>query len=370
MSPTEGAPAQPDPDRAAGWWMDGDAEEPGPASGPAPDWPDEAAGRLSDRDRLRAAELQLVHALLLHLSDQEGLGSQARIDRAVQAIRQLPPGTTAEETKAVRRVERPRRRVGLLARWAVAASLLAAASWFYLSTSNPALAALDRIVQAMDDPVDRTYEISVEPADHPAPRGPGRKPPPRGDGHPPPENPRPGLDNAILYARGADQTVLYRSTPGGRWVISGSNRRENWLIRPDRPVLVSSDPKAFRIPMPENLATIPLVDIRLSLTSLRHGYELEELPPEGLDDGSSTLWRHLRARKIVPATKGPNAVSIWFHPTTSLIGRVDFEQVHMQGRPEPRQMTISLVSTEPLPANWFEHAAHHAPDAVLEQVAP
>ena len=69
----------------------------------------------------------------------------------------------------------------------------------------------------------------------------------------------------ILYARDGIQFVLYRWTPSGNPVINGSNSRENWLIRPGRPILVSRDP-AFRIPMPENLATVPFVDIRSSLT--------------------------------------------------------------------------------------------------------
>ena len=81
-------------------------------------------------------------------------------------------------------------------------------------------------------------------------------------------------------------------------------------------------------------------------------------------------WRVLRAVKIDSATKGPKGVSIWFHPTTHLLGRVRFDQVHLQGRPEPRRMTISLISQQPLPANWFDHDAHHAPDTPVERVAP
>jgi hypothetical protein len=237
-------------------------------------------------------------------------------------------------------------------------------------TSNSALAALDRVIRAIDDQVDRTYEIAVEPADHPGARELEQTP---SEGRPnslPPEQRRPGLDGAILYARGGSQFVLYRSTPSGNPVINGSNGRENWLIRPERPVLVSSDPGAFRIPMPENLATVPFVDIRLSLTSLRHAYQIEELAAEKLAQDDPTPWRHLRARKIDRATQGPNVISIWFHPTTNLIGKIGFERMHLQGRPEPRRMTIALTSRQPLPANWFDHDAHHSPDTPIERVAP
>jgi len=251
-----------------------------------------------------------------------------------------------------------------------ASLLIAAACWFLWSGSNPALAALDRVLEAMDDPVDRTYEISVEPGEGPELREGGRKPPERGASRLPPEDRRPGLDGALLYVRNGNQFVLFRSTHSGELVINGSDGVEHWLIRPGRPVLVSTDPGAFRIPMPENLATIPLVDIRASLTGLRVAYQIEELAAERLAEDDPTRWRHLRARKIDRATKGPKTVSIWFHPATNLIGRIRFEQMHLQGRPEPRCMTMSLVSHQPLPANWFDHDAHHAPDTPIERVTP
>jgi hypothetical protein len=246
-------------------------------------------------------------------------------------------------------------------------------SWLYLSGSNPALAALDRVVRVMDDPVDRTYEISVEPMDHPALPERARKPSEHETNVVPPEDRRPGLDGAILYVRGRNQFLLVRSTPNGKLVINGGNGRENWLIRPERPVLVSQSPGAFRIPMPENLATfatVPFVEIGDTLTGLRHAYQVRELAAERLTEDDPTQWRHLEARKIDPATKGPKVVSVWFHPTSSLIGQIRFEQMHFQGRPEPQRMTISLLAHQPLPANWFDHAAHHSPDTPIERVAP
>ena len=400
------------PRRLAGWWTDGNAEPEEPlfpaAFGFEP--PDETAGPLPDQARLRAADMQLLHALLLHLNSQEPARRQTRIDRAIQTIRLAPQPTPEQEAETgvcaettcpgiaklgddlhhpplysggARRgsstiqhpptpgaTDGPRRsqRVRRLVPWAVAASvLIAVASWSYLFSSNSAAAALEQIVQAIDDAVDRTYEISVEPTDDPAKREP--LPPGGGADDRPPQDRRSGLDGAILYARGGNQFVLYRSTLGGNVVISGSNGRQNWAVRPNGSVLVGSNRSDFRVPMPENLAAIPFVDIRLSLTNLRHGYQIEELPAETLDD-ATTPWRHLRTTKLDPATRGPKAVSIWFHPTTHLIGRIRFEQIHLQGRPEPRRMTLSLISHQPLPSDWFDHEAHHAPDTPIERVTP
>jgi hypothetical protein len=320
--------------------------------------------------RCGAADIQLVHALLLYMNEREAAGRQARIDRTMRTVRQPTAASLglAGEAELVSRP--PRRRVGALVRWAVAASLLiAAVAWFYVSAANPALAALDRIVQAIDDPIDRTYEITVEPTDDPGPQGARPKPLASGMHGRPLEDRRPGLDGAVLYVRADNQFVLYRTTLNGDVVVNGHNGRQSWLIRPKRPVLISDDPTQFRLPVPENLATIPLVDLRSSLTELRHGYRLEERAPESLDDGGPVLWRHLRAEKIDSATKGPRAISLWFHPTTHLIGRVRFEQMHWQGRSQPGQLTVSLVSTQPLPAGWFDHDAHHAADVPVEGAA-
>ena len=152
----------------------------------------------------------------------------------------------------------------------------------------------------------------------------------------------------------------------GKSLINGSNGREHWLVRPERLVLVSNDPSEFRIPMPEDMAAIPLAGIRLCLSRLRSGYELKELAAEAVVEGSSVRcatgreqdrFRHERAE----------TVSIWFHPTTNAVGKIEFDQIHFQGRPEPRRMTMTLVSSEPLPADWFEHAAHHPQQTPVEK---
>lgn len=364
MSRPEDLPDGREIDHLTGEWMDGDAESVPSASEPASENL-ATAGRLSDKQRRAAVDLQLLHAILLHLNHREPADRQARIDRAVDAIRQLQSNTAGRATETAARRWLDRRRLAPLVRWAVAASLLAAALvWLSVPSSNAALAALDQVVEALDSQADRTYRISVRPADTPAPRPPGGSSPrPRERA----AEQRAGLDGATLYARGGDQFVLVRLSPDGRPVINGFNGREHWFIRPDNPVEVSSDPGAFRIPMPENLAAIPFADIRATLTSLREEFRVKELPAERLDGKGGTLWRHLQAGKRGDS-KGPRQVSIWFHPTTNLIGRIDFMQIRFQGRPEPRDVTISLVDQQPLPANWFDHDAHHSPATPVSPV--
>lgn len=394
MNAREGAPTPSDGDRVPGWWMDGDAEAQMRRGSSAV-----AIGPplyVDDRERERWASHQLVHAILLHFGKGEPASRKARLERAIQAVRESTEGLS--EPQFVRPKSTARPRVRSLVRWSVATSLLVALGvWLSTLPSSAALASLDRVVQAMDNQVDRTYEITVdggdarvnEPPREPGPKPPRRDPddrrPPPNDRPPPPDDRplpppddrtppapdrRPGLGGAILYARSGRQFVLFRAAPGGKTVINGSNGVENWLIRPEKAVLLSSDPGEFRIPMPENLAAIPLVDLRSSLVDLRRGYRLEDLPAQTLDDGTMTLWHRLRARRLDAATKGPETVWLWYHPTTNLLGRIEFDGIYLQGRLEPQRMTIRLVSTASLPDNWFEHSAHHAANTPIERVAP
>ncbi len=369
MSSSDDARLRAEFDRILGWWMDGDAGT--AARGHLPEaTPELPVGALDDRTFSAAAGMQLVHALLQHLDDREAAARKTRIERVLAAIHQESVHGIEAPRPAMVSVQR-RRHVGAMLRWAAAVSLLiGVASWVYVATSNSAIAALARVVEAWDESTDRTYEISVEPSDSRAEHKAGPKPSRPESGTPPPTDHRPGLDRAVLYVRGGNQFVLYRPTVKGQMVINGSNGRENWLVRPKRPVLVSSDPSDFRLPMPESLATIPFVDVRSTLLDLRYGYDIKEGPAEPLSADDPTQWRHLHARKIDPVTKGPRAISIWFHPTTSLIGQIRFEQVNLQGRQQPRRMTISLVSTRTLAADWFDHGAHHAPETTVEHAVP
>ena len=116
--------------------------------------------------RLCTADLQLLHALLLHSSCHETARRKIRIDRAIQAIRRISDSTTGPAVGAAVSAGRSFRRTRRLIQWAVAASLvIVIVHWLYLSSSNPAFAALEQIVQAIDAPMDRTYQIFVEPSD-------------------------------------------------------------------------------------------------------------------------------------------------------------------------------------------------------------
>jgi len=334
-------------------------------------------GNFDPATRRRAAELQLVHALLQGLYEQDTALREARVQSVMARIGQpvAEPGISnqpairtltvgARHPAALLHISRSR-----LVRWASAACLLLVVGLLIWRLSPPpVLAALERVVAEMAKPVDRTYMIRVS-SDEDRRHGGRRNAGPDamlGDGErldrasdESRRNPI-SLDEAVLYLRSTDQFVLYRRAKDGRLVVSGSNGRESWLVHPKGPVLVSDDPHAFRIPLPQDVAQIPFVDIKATLLRLREGYRIEPLPDEPLDSDPTTLWKRLRAEKIRPSQKGPKWITIWYHPQTYVLGRLVLERLHMQGRPELKRLAITLIDESPLRADWFEHTAHHA----------
>ena len=165
MSTFDDAMLPPDYDRFEGRWMDGEPVE--TAGSPEPDTVHEHLAASNDGERLSQARRQLVHALLLHLDKSGPSAQQERVDRALRGIRDLPDhdrDSPQTQGSLCRRLRWP-------IRLALAASLLVGVGIsFYALSSNAAPAALDRVVQAIDDSGDRTYKISVEPPDDPVSR--------------------------------------------------------------------------------------------------------------------------------------------------------------------------------------------------------
>jgi len=352
MSAPGRQPSQEIADRLVGEWLDSQ-----------PDQTDhDAAGSggetLSAAQRRRVADLQLVHSLLTHVYDPDEAGRERQIQKAMWRIRS--EGGMLPEPAAARRSRRLARR---LISWSVAAAaaILLVVSLVSLFSSNPAVAALDRMIAAVEQAGDRTYSIRMWD------QRPGIRRDRRHRGAEPPDARKASLDGATLYLRGRNMFVLERPTSTGRTVVNGFDGSQSWLIRPKRPVLVSDDPTRFRIPMPEDLAGVLSLDMRATLDRIRDSYEVEYLGPRSFGEGTDRAWTHLRARKRDRRVRGPKVIKLWSHPDSDLLRRIVFENVKVQGQPTLRHIAIDLVSERPLPADWFTHSAHHPSGVPIEE---
>jgi len=311
----------------------------------------ESPGPLNAEQGRRAAGLCLVHSLLVQLADRDMPAKEHRIRRLMRRI---------DAEHRWRRFVRP------LVRYGVAAVLILSAVSLYLNLpTNTAMASMDKMITAMDSSGDRTYMIRVEgtPGDN-APPPPGAPPDRRRE-----TGQRAGLDGATLYLRGGDKFVLIRPTPSGRPVINGCDGQTRWLIRPDKPVLVSNDPQAFRIPMPKDLEAILTLDLKSTLLQIRDHYRVKFIDEARDDRTPNRSWIYLDADRRSRDFPGPKNIELWADADTDILQRIEFADIHLQGDPAPKRLILELVGQNPLADNWFTRQAHHPQDAPVDFVS-
>ncbi len=242
---------------------------------------------------------------------------------------------------------------------AAAAVLIAglATLWFSVgtSTASAAIRELDRIIVNSMRSKDRTYEIVVE--DIATDR--------RGKGPESQRPPKPPLDGATLHVRSGNQFVLLRKTQQGLPFITGSNGKQSWSINTRGPVRVSSDIHRFDHDLPGHETSVPLTNLHEGLQQLKYAYDLtfSTLGPEEYRPQDGHEARLLIAVKK-PKERGPQRVEIVYDSITGGVMRVRF--VQMPYGPDRLDLRLSLLSEEELPANFFEHTSHHAPDRKVE----
>lgn len=209
-----------------------------------------------------------------------------------------------------------------------------------------ASAALDRVINAMEKTVDRTYQITVlETAG--AEAGTSHA----GRGRFPPAN---HLDGAKLWLRGPGEFVLSQSLPNGQTRIIGGDGSGSWSMRGDGPVRFSTDPQRFGRAIFDNSGEIAFLNLRTQLEEIRSLYQIE-----WLDRASRQTWK-LRGLRRTHEQGGPREIELWFQPDSGLLEKMILRHLP-RGNGGPRSIAITLRTTEPLPPDFFNHTRHHEP---------
>jgi len=353
---TEPNESENDPvDRLSNQWLDaepGDSELNKSAM--------DALESLDGKQLCRAADVQLVHAMLMGLAENSKDARQRRVKKLMESIR-ADWKKQAKEKAA--RPQKPHRYVGPAIRWGTAAMVIISLAVLLTSLpSNKAMATIDQMIAAIENAGDRTYSIIVrDQKTGRRDRRAGKFAVERRNRHE-----RVVFDGATLHLRGRGKYVLCRYTPSGQTVINGSDGQTNWLIRPRRAVLVSNNPQAFRIPMPEDLANLLTLDFSDTLQQIRERYKIKYLGTVPVEQDQEPSWSYLHATRQNRRFKGPRVIRIWAHPDTGLLRRIEFADIQLQGDPEPKKLIFDLRDQKPLPENWFTHTAHHSEDAEVD----
>ena len=320
----------------------------------------EVSESLDKKQLRRAADVQLVHAMLLGIAENNKDARQNRIRKLMQLIRADRHKQTAEKVTIPLKKYRY---VGPAIKWGTAAMIIIGITILLTSLPpNKAMATIDQMILAIENAGDRTYLIIVrDQKTGRRDRQPSRFTVQRSN-----RQERAGLDGATLYLRDRGEYVLYRYTPSGQTVVNGSNGQTNWLIRPRREVLVSNNPQAFRIPMPGDLANLLTLDFSDTLQKIRERYKIKYLSTVPVDQDQETSWSYLHATRQNRRFRGPRVIRIWAHPDTGLLRRIEFADIQLQGDPEPKKLIFDLIDQKQLADNWFTHTAHHPEDAEVD----
>ncbi len=148
-------PSQPDIDALIQQLLDGELED-----------VDAALAHLDEQDSVRqAADLQLVHSMLLHMHDRVTGKNEQRLLAAIQRL-STEPASVAERAvvgRIGRFVTSP------LIRWAAAACFVLAVILIVSNTGTTAVATVDRLIEAATADADRTYLITHDLGGGPPP---------------------------------------------------------------------------------------------------------------------------------------------------------------------------------------------------------
>ena len=267
--------------------------------------------------------------------------------------REAKAGSLAENSQVFfGNLEKPPVRKGrrVLGFWlpAAAAVMVACITAVIFRPSN-AMAALDRVIVAMNEARDRSYTIEVIDAGSDSESQ-------RADrGRFPPSN---HLHGATLWLRGPGEFVLSQALPNGENRIIGGDGNQSWSMRGSGPVRVSPDPKRFSRAIFEPNGEFAFLDLRTQLGQLKQSYRIEWL------DRSSPHVHKLRGLRHSHESGGPGEIEIWFRQDTGLIERMILRQLP-RGNGGPRSIAIILRSAEPPPPDFFQHTRHHEPGRII-----
>lgn len=264
-------------------------------------------------------------------------------------IREARGRSFAHETRAFYRhfEHSPKQLLPRFARFLIPAAALLLISILVISfLPAKASAALDQLIGNMKESGDRTYRIEVIEA-------PDEALLPRGEkGRFPPGN---YLHGSILWLRGDKEFVLSQNLPNGQKRIMGRDADQSWSLRGHEPLRLSHDPDRFSRAIFAKNGDIAFLDLRTQLNELKHLFNLK-----WIDRNSPELWKLSGTRKS-DNQGGPREIEIWFNPQTEILQRMILRQLP-RANGGPRSVAIILLSSEPLPPDWFQHHHHHEPN--------
>ncbi|HEX3868971.1 MAG TPA: hypothetical protein VHV77_00910, partial [Pirellulales bacterium] len=286
---------------------------------------------------------QLALATLLH----DRMHDELRNYASIEAPRNLSAGA--------KRWRLPSKRWMMTAVGMAAALLVVALLWRVetVGSASAAVVALDRMIAAASEPVDRVYRIHVT---DPGPEG------ALGEVLAPGKGRKPGVEGATLYVRGPNMFVLVRRFGDGSEFVTGSDGQIGWAVAPKGHVHLSHDTRRFRRGVPGEHEDIPFLDLSADFDALRRGYRLELTTDRGQGDAEG--WSRLDAVKRSAKRPGAQKVHIEFD-ALGVAHRIELDGLPQDER-GPRVVVFELIEQRDLGPEVYEHEHYHDADRPVD----
>jgi len=291
------------------------------------------------------ADSRLIEALLTLTLQPDPAGCEARIQRAMAALREpsLPARPANQAGRQRRSVRLPRRWFSL----ALAGSVFAMIAWWVQSSSpsQRAQAMVLKSLAAVRSSGCREYRVTAQIQ----PLVLGRR-----------------EVVAELFVDGERHFAL-RHPPvfplGEIWI--GANDRQAWAVPERGPVLVGDQQMVERWLADRGGATMPLLHLPTVLQRMAERYQLEFLEDAAWPDADATgahRCRRVRGQLCEALPAAPQTVELWADADTGSLCRLVLAWQRTEETPGPVAITVERVGSRAVAADWFESAGHHGSD--------
>ena len=284
------------------------------------------------------ADDQLMHALLAQKYE-----SKNEMTDRVERI--LPLLETDSSSRLALKINANIKTVWTALGGIAAAIVVVFTTFLSLTPANPAFAAIDRIIQNIEQTSDRHYSVQVKT----------KKKKILNVENIGAEEPR--FDYADLYLRGAEQFVIIERRSDGKGFIKGNDGQKSWQISGKSRTLKSGDESAIKLPLSSNSRDLSFLNIVETLQKLKDDYALEIQYKQPLPNAEK-LWTKVTAEKKNQNIKGVKRVILFFDSNEFFIKKIIFDGTHLPGERNVTRIVLNLKSTTKLPDDFFSSTAH------------
>ncbi len=293
--------------------------------------------------RRHIADQQLVDAILRSLANVDRDDTSNRVRRVMAAIVAESPSPAAAN----------HRTASMWSLVGLAACLLVACTLLVMKSANESRATeiLAQIRQVSLADTDRIYHVFHSNSQHDAPFEFLGK----------------------LYLRGTTGFVVEVKN-----YAVGRNGDEYWVVPAKGPVILAHDFNWLNSPSARDMLELELLK-DLSVTS--HRAPLMQLSTiveaiegdydfavhRGAYDGARRL-DELSASRRPANTELPTSIRLWFDAETKIVHTVELTWSVVEDKPLRHSVRFTLAPAENVADEWYQHAAHHAPDRPIRRV--